>query len=421
MPYHSNWSGWLADRLQLSFLNYGLNCNQGILDACCDLLVLVPTALKISPTVSPLLNVHDRLPPAPLLALLGPSPRARMCKICKAILRSTPTAARIDLSTAYDNLVAAVANAARGLCCICPDDFRCDWSNGWPRLSDPNSVKEKKKGCILYHLWGAIGFTLSSGLWSFFINACPNTAIFSDSERVDHWINSALDGLEESIEIDDLMSYVMRVVSPRDRRDLDIAASSDSCTIYPTILRTLSVPSQQSVTFSVVEGQFLFERRYYRRLRTEPTRARPKARTTLQQDDMRPSYIGVYMGDPLITIREKYDFLELLCSFQFAGSWIKVDLKAVIIGYIGMRWTEICSHPVINCMNVSRHKPVSTSVASPSAQGRLGVAMTRWSPIAQFLCCEIRYQAVLQRDCCLDCAAENIPDDVKACVVVIVG
>lgn len=418
MLYRFNWSGGLADRLQLVFLNYGLICDQAILDACCNLLIFIPTALKIGPTVSLSSRNHERLQPAPLLALLGPLPRARMCKICEEILRSRPTAAQMDLTTAFANLQAVMATKVQGLSCVCPEGSECNWTNGW--LGINQREKERKKHCVQHHLWDAIGYTLSNALWCFFINTGPNAVIYPDAEVSVRCITNGVTGKEADISAEQLMIHVMTLVGrrPWEQKGL-LALSSDSCTIYPTILQTLSVPSHQFVTFTLVEGQLVYERRYHRYLRAKPARARPKATTALHKDTITPSHIGVHVGSPSLTIREGFDFLEIICTFRFAGNDIKVNLEAVIWGYIGMRWADMCSHPVTDCMDLSKYASIPTSVASPSAVRRLGVAMTRWSPVAQFLCCENGYQAVLQRNCCLNCALEGLT--ATAHVVLIVG
>ena len=123
MLYKFHWTGCVADRLQLSFLNYGFKCDQAILDACCDVLVLIPKALSILPTFS---REFRRLQPAPLLPLLGPEPKARICTICKEILRSTPTTSQMDWDTAFSSLVTIVASKVQGISCVCPAELRCD-------------------------------------------------------------------------------------------------------------------------------------------------------------------------------------------------------------------------------------------------------------------------------------------------------
>ena len=70
-------------------------------------------------------------------------------------------------------------------------------------------------------------------------------------------------------------------------------------------------------------------------------------------------------------------------------------------------------------MDRSRYAALPTSIASPAAFGKLGVAMTRGSLVVQFLSCETGYQLVLQRDCCLNCAAEVMKD--KSDVIINMG
>lgn len=69
-------------------------------------------------------------------------------------------------------------------------------------------------------------------------------------------------------------------------------------------------------------------------------------------------------------------------------------------------------------MDSFQYAPLATSVASPAAARRLGVAMTRWNPVAQFLCCEDGYQAILQKECCLNCAAEILGLNANGIIIV---
>ena len=403
MPYMFHWTGCIADRLQLNFLNYGFKCDQAVLDACCDVLVLIAKALSIRPTLS---REQERLQPLPLLALLGPLPRARICKICEEILRSKPTTSQMDLSTALSNLAAIMAGKVQGISCQCPASLKCNWMVGW--IGDFGSrIRQQKKSCVLYHLWDAIGGALSSALWCFFVNSGPNTTICPTDWRGRGIITSAVTG-EGNLGVDEVMDHVMGLVDVRWSKKGCVALSSGSCTIYPTILKTLSVPSHQTVTFTLVEGTFVFEGRYHCRLDAKLVRARPKTRNLLQKDNIRSSHDETHIGSPLLTVREAFDCLEVLCSFKSSGYDTKVNLEAVILGYIGMRWTDTCHHPMTDDMYPTQGGFIATSVASPAAIGRHGVVMTRWNPIAQFLCCELGYQAILVKDCCLNCAAEGL-------------
>ena len=418
-PYIFNWTGCVADRLQLTFLNHGSKCDQAILDACSDLLVHITTALSLSATTS---KSYSIIEPMPLLALLGPLPRARICKICEEILRSKPTTSQMDLSTAFSNLVATVASQLQGISCVCEDALECDWMNG---REAKDLFRDSRPGCALHRVWEGIGFALSSALWCFFINAGPNTVI-SPSKTLNHAIIvQAVTSKKHTIAALEVADSVMRLVDEmevvRFVNDTErvfrspMAMSSASCTIYPTILKTLSVPSYQSITYTITEGILVFEGRHYLRLYADklydsrPKTPRSETGESVQQEDyIRPSLDGLHINSTLLTIRENFDHLEVLCSFKHSGNDIKVDLEEIIQGYIGMRWTDTCHHPMTDCMPLDGKFSI-TSVASPAAaEGQHGVVMARWNPVAQFLCCEYGYQAILVKDCCLSCAARNM-------------
>lgn len=87
-----------------------------------------------------------------------------------------------------------------------------------------------------------------------------------------------------------------------------------------------------------------------------------------------------------------------------------------------MRWASACSYPVTKRLDTLIYDALATSVAASSANGRIGIAMTHWNPVFQFLCCEdSRYQAVLQRSCWLDCALEELDAGDETRIIVIVG
>lgn len=415
--YSFKWSTWLTDYLRLIFLNYGLMCNESIIQACCDFLVLVPSSLNIHATItSP--NHQDTprpIPPTKMLALLGSFPRARICLICKLILGCTPTEHHLDLPTAFAKLVEAIEGISDLLICACPRNS-CDWSKGWFTLST-EQLKSRKK-CQRLQLWNAIGSALESGLWSFFIDAGPNVTIRprSEAEGSRYITRFMKKDRARSLFAEDFLGLVSRLINDSRWSANRIITSSGSCTLYPTVLKTMEIPPHQLVTFTVVEGQIVHEHRYHRYLCAADPRVRPKQKHSLM-DRIVPSHIGDYSGSPLLTIREGYDSLELHISIEYARNDVKLNLTKVILGYIGMQWTSMCAHSVTKPMNPSKWA-IATSVASPATARRLGVAMTRWNPIAQFLCCEYGYQAVLQKECCLDCAAEMFGTNPNGVIIV---
>ena len=413
MPYKFKWSGYVADRLHLTFLDYGFKCDQSILDAFCDLLVLIPNAISVDATLS---REHEHVPETSLLALLGPLPRARMSTICEEILLSKPKLSQMDLNTAFSNFVALVTDKVQDDVCDCPSDLKCDWMSGWECRADGRKMQRKRK-CVLHRFWDAIGCALSSAIWCFFVNPGPNITICP----IEGWnYNFELFAIVRPVSrrVDHILDNVFKLVaSAKDKAC--VAISSNSCTIYPTILKSLSVPSHQAVTFTFVEGMLVFEGRYHRRLESKQVRARPKTKKSLQRHNVGSSHDEIQIGSPLLTVREAFDCLEVLCSFKSSGYDTKVNLEAVILGYIGMRWTDTCHHPMTDQMNLDKGGFVATSVASPAAEGRFGVVKTRWNPIAQFLCCELGNQAILVKNCCINCAAEGM--NPRGNIVFIVG
>lgn len=182
----------------------------------------------------------------------------------------------------------------------------------------------------------------------------------------------------------------------------------------------MKMPPYQLVTFTITEGQIVYEHRYHSFVCAPPGIRRQIGANDLM-DCIAPSNIGVYSDRPLSTIQESYDELRLLISIEYGRVHIGLDLMMVIRGYVSLKWTTSCAHPVIKPMDMSKHKnaPIATSVAAPSAANeRLGIAMTRWSPMAQFLSCDISYQAVLQKECCLDCAAETFNGSTNGVIIV---
>jgi len=337
VPYNFSWSRWLADSLRLIFMNYGLRCDRSILKACCDLLVLVPASLYVGATIPSSKNDRTKpILPTPLLALLESLPRARMCSICEDMLKCTPTEHHMNLRTAFAKLLEKVTNVSRGLTCHCTETT-CDWSEGW-YFENAKNLETKKK-CHRSQLWKAIGSALSFGLWSFFIDAGPNATVRPRYDSSSSWyITSAVTGnRRDLLQANDVLRHVFQLIDSRTwEHKNSIITSSESCTVYPTILKNLKLTSDQLVTFTIVKGQIVYEHRYHRYLCAAEARARPKAKKSLM-NRLTPSHIEVHSDSPLLTIREGFDFLKLQASIQYARNEVKLNLRRVILGYIGMR------------------------------------------------------------------------------------
>ena len=414
--FNFKWHGWLASYIRIIFMNYGITCHQNVLQTFATWLVILASGLKIKITV----NGSDNGNPTnvmfkSLATMLGPLSRARMCLICEQILLSTPEEAHDDPDIDLQNFVDAIAQQASMIKCTCPADHGPHlWSLGW-HYENSRSPRDFRKDCKNHQFWLDIGSILAHGLHSFFIDPGPDVIICPEFKEPPVCIHEEIHGSKvHCVPIDRLHGGITGHPD-------SIIASSGTSTIYPAILETLEVPSQQSVTWKLVEGHIIHEQRYYRDVHAVTASKRPKAIRSLM-DEIRSSHIGVQTGRPTITIREGYNSLDMLCTIQYDRREINLDLMEIITSYMGMHWTTVCPHSTTKPLSPGSKPCIATSVAAPSAartnRKRVGVVMTHRNPMAQFLSCGYGYQAVLQRECCLDCAVEATDDTYESVIIV---
>ena len=425
--YRFRWDGWIADFMAIRLLDAGLKDDQTLLDACCEYLILVPSIMRMD-TSKDLKTSRSRqeLRSIPLIGLLGPLARARMSKICEIVWRSRPRGDSGSLPLAFTKLIDVVGGILRKKRCKCYP--KCDWRTGWALVEtesrEPTFHTSNYDRCPIRLLWKIIGYALGCGLWTFFIDAGPNTVVCPPDHLVAWPITSARGGGDDvHIAVTDVMKGVMSYVDlqiPSAERTGDdsygrhkaIARSSNSCTIYPKVVETLSVPSTQSFTFVIVEGQIIHEGRYHQRLFGQG-KIRGLCTPEVGSLEIRPSNVGCATGSPLLTILEAYGELRMRCLLQYDGNQYDIELGSVIMGFAGMRWARDCDHNTNTPLEAIGYKVVSTSIAAPIAADAVSVVMTRGNPTSQFFSCEtggLIVQYVLQRNCCLNCAAKQVYD-----------
>ena len=251
--YH--WSGWLAYYLQLTFLNAGLHCNQAILNAVVNFLMLLPEALKVG-DIKYGSEGYRFFVSTPLVVLLGPLPWARMRKICENILGSTLTPSQLDLKTAYVTLMKTVTDASPRITCQRRRSYTCDWNHGW---DTPGWRRRRdRRDCKLYCLWKAIGASIDCGLWSFSINVGPSESVCPSAERSLDYINCILKDENDGIlGYEQVISYVFDLGTGVQDHKCTTAASSGACTIYPDVFQSSVAPTYQSALFTLLEGQLI--------------------------------------------------------------------------------------------------------------------------------------------------------------------
>ena len=166
--YCFQWSGWIAQHLELTFFDAGLKCTQKILEACCDLLVPLASAI---PT-------HNDMAGDGLTSLLGPQPFQRIREVCLLVFRASPSPGK-NLVTAYSEFITAFREVVPTTLCSCRQNNRCDLSKGW---IETNRIVSKQS-CLHHRTWTAVGGALTYGLFSFFINAAPNSTFQKQLSR----------------------------------------------------------------------------------------------------------------------------------------------------------------------------------------------------------------------------------------------
>ena len=139
------WSGCLAEWLRLAWLNYGLTCDQAVLDACCDYLMAIVPTLGILPTVKLDNKKAQSLRSTPIVELLGSLLRARMYKICTDMWSSRVGARTFDPDGGLANLVAAIEATTTRTTFECVPSSRCSRRSNWPSGIDGDSNSD----CVL--------------------------------------------------------------------------------------------------------------------------------------------------------------------------------------------------------------------------------------------------------------------------------
>ena len=266
--YHFQWSGWLADWLQLTFLRHGLSCDQDILDACCDLLWFELELIHLVPRDTA--EESAKVPPVSLPALLDLYHSPRVFEVCNAIWRAIPKLQSRNWDDSFNRLVKVVRLATQSQACTCELAPKCDLSTGWSKRwhgNEDHLLRSRRSHCAIYNIWYSIRKALVNGLCALFIEPGQN-AIASISlyhRGVDSTISTGIFGSPSlrHVESTNLYSEIMQMAE-KQHTVHGIASSHGSSTIYPAVLETMSVPTSQSVIFKLVDGQIMFAGHYHR-------------------------------------------------------------------------------------------------------------------------------------------------------------
>ncbi|OBT38952.1 hypothetical protein VE00_10888 [Pseudogymnoascus sp. WSF 3629] len=389
--YCYNWTGCMADMLQVMFMEDGLISPEPLRVACCGMLEPLAKAFnsvhgKFDATTGPL-GVHGTI------KMLGPYPHERIDQICQKLWRIPPGWAKpaLSLKNAFDNLLLAFAEATLTVSCTCEPQKRCFTSQeGW----SSHRIPPKMQWCPLYRSWKAVGETIVCGFGCLFVNADDGATIVHPMDRAVH---ESVPGF-----ISDLL-YLKRSEHTKRRYDeiihrcimsfcgstSGVGASSNSSTVYMAALQTPLLPNTMNAQFILMEGQLIFNGRYHTLL-TASESERPEAQKNIHQgtQPIIPSSAREHSSLDM-TIREGIRSLELTLTTVIGGGIVHLNLRDIIPASWELHEAEPCEHSAKTPLEPRYEDAVfTTSVASPLAiRGKISIVQVSRNPVAQLLSC----------------------------------
>ncbi|KFY35311.1 hypothetical protein V494_06028 [Pseudogymnoascus sp. VKM F-4513 (FW-928)] len=421
--YCYKWNGCMADMLQIMFIEEGLICSESFRISCCDM--LEPLA-KTFGTVNGEPNIAGLLGKHSFIKLLGPYPLGRVDQVCQKLWRIPPGWAKpvLSLKSAFHSLVEAFAEATTTVSCNCDPKSLCSAGLSW---KDPTLGEPLTSNCPLSRLWGTVGETIAYGFSCLFVNA-DDSAVISHPAGYSSWmpilsdISSVL-GLGHVPRPPDLFRghyytvYVCIMTLCGLRHG--IAGSSNSSTVYMAALQTLQLPNAMNGLFILLDGQIIFNGRYHKELRITVSEMRPEGEIHQRSHPIIPSAVGEHSSF-MMTILESILFLELTSTIHVRGEIVHLNMFDVILASWAVAEAKPCNHSTKTPLE-ARHEDhvLMTSVASPLAvEGKISIVQVSRNPAAQLLSCVRATPALLQKNCCLNCAYEEAVEDKYRMIIV---
>ena len=415
LPYVYQWSGYIGSWLNLTFVNYGLVCEPSILDAFCRVVAWMPDNVYISSVgADPKLSRLDKKEPSmTLLSRLGPLPHAYISTQLRLLTGFQPAELGPSLRVAVQALQRAIDEVSVRLRCGCKPGS-CRWKSVWSARQDTTP------DCRLRTLWGAILQILEFSLWSLFIDHGPGAVIQPKVNGVRSLGTETAgrltrEGVPVCIRSDEVIKRVFAMFGLSSGSG-EVLVCSKACTIYPDVLETLTIPVDERLAFKLVEGNLMFQGRPHTAMRA-PAISEPTSLTSQGQKtkSLYPNNLGVAERVEL-TVTEDFQCLRINCIIAYENLRRQLNLRDVIAGFIRMRYALPCPHSGNSAIDTAKRPARATSVYSPATASidEIGIVMTRQNAESQFLSCRHDNLAILQRDCCLNCAAAQVTDHKKA-------
>ena len=424
------WDHWVFEVLHYEFLRYDLTVPGELLTACCNLVAAL--ALDTTPTAPipglsrnftyDLVFFENERTLKMLRNSLGPMPQRIVMETCERVMGHAPSSTRLSRMTAFKDLRHTFENSIVPLvekCSRIPRECSCAYLEQF-------GLALFKQDCSRSNLWTCIGRAICRGFWCLFVDVPKNTAITYHSLKLENWVNGALgigSGFAEPINI---LESLWKVLLGIERVGPDILGDATrSGILIPSSLRNLRLSKDTRIRFLILEGSLIHEGRYFELLSiNESKKYRYGNVIELDREILEPSSHGCHTS-LVATLKERVSItpaLELRITIRHDGIEENINILEAIKASHYVEETEPCSHDPNSSILATTKNLIATNVISPYANGKTSIVMTRDNAEAQLLSCRNYARILLLKDCCLNCAVDQIhskavSDTVKMIIV----
>ncbi|KAI0170580.1 hypothetical protein BJ166DRAFT_198523 [Pestalotiopsis sp. NC0098] len=411
------WDGWLVEALRLHLAEIGVSLTSELKRIFCEFMVQIAPHLKLCDFENTRARTTKKL-----TDLVGPHYQYRIASNCRKICHYDPSPEKQDPVELWIQLAEILERDSAFTECSCPSDLqeRCVFpASGWNY--DPSY-------CPRVRISRVISLALSSGILCCLVEPQGSVTVstgFGQALLSKATIMNVLRtfGLESTVSTTlytstpfSLIYYetlnILRDTSTQHYTML--GKSFRGCSIYPTVLHSFETEISGMFIFSICDGMFIHDDRYYDTLNGEEERLReqPKRIPDGELSPLRVSQLREHIS-VAAHIREGFGEVLLGLKVQASGLYFGVNVKDAVIGLMYLDFTPDCQHSIDDVLHEEYEAQVSVGSVgtAPSPQSKVNILMTRGNQQAQFVACGAtpvhHGDKSLLLKCCLNCGVRQ--------------
>ncbi|MCJ1396879.1 hypothetical protein MMC11_000069 [Xylographa trunciseda] len=275
----------------------------------------------------------------------------------RMLLGPSPSDRYMEFQTAFHNLLSAFEMSVPPLQCHCLTMGldKCSISQGWPDVGTPPFTVTRS--CPVKQIWKVVGRSIDTIFWLLFKNPGPKVTwqVGSRFERRSIVLQRTISKgahLNVRLACEEFFDTVMSLASMQELGALHMrnsyvvaACAKDAHTIFPSSLNGMKLDLNTLGQFQLFDGRILFNNRYHTRVTLSDARSRKRVSNGLpfQKSNLVPTNQGQHSALTL-TVRERFDVLELRVSVRVLGEVLDLNPYCVIVGSLGVERTDLCTH-----------------------------------------------------------------------------